>query len=274
MHSKNFRGTDDEKYKKKNILIIGSKWSGMDMLFQFLGAKDESKMADFNTITVAQGNFGFLDKSTNFKKYYDEEKVIIKSANKMVFSEDKVQFEDGSETQIDVVIFCTGYQYKFPFLKDESIIKIEHNGQYFGPTYKRIFSAKDPTLIFIGNIDGPTLEFYIERHAILAKYFIEGKLKLPTSEEMVADAEQFMAEVPDAPSYYKSPPDVHFKLFGVLHQLLLDSGIDAPPLNEEFYKKQQELTSLALQSLCSGDYLDFKSLDCKGYEVSDSSEFF
>jgi len=122
----------------------------MDMLFQFLGAKDESKMTDFNTITVAQGHFGFLHKSSNFKKYKDEGKVIIKSGDNITFTEDKVKFEDGTEQSIDVVIFCTGYQYKFPFLKDDSIIKIEHNGQYFGPLYKRIFSINEPTLIFIG----------------------------------------------------------------------------------------------------------------------------
>lgn len=76
-HVHNFRDAYSDEYKGKNILIVGAKWSGMDILYHFLGHK-RLDVADFKTITVSQGGFGVLHHSTNFKSFYDEGKVIIK----------------------------------------------------------------------------------------------------------------------------------------------------------------------------------------------------
>ena len=104
MHSHNFRTPHSEKFKNKRILFIGSKISGCDILYKFLGSGDDSKVADFESITVSQGRFGFLQNTTNFRKYIEDGKLIIKTTG-LNFKENSVIFEDGSEQEIDTVLF-------------------------------------------------------------------------------------------------------------------------------------------------------------------------
>lgn len=104
MHAHNFRDTSSEEFSGKNILIIGSKISGADIIYKFLGSGDESKMADFKSITIAQGKFGFLHLTTNWRQYIDEGKLTVVNSS-LTFKEDSVVFEDGTEQAIDTVLF-------------------------------------------------------------------------------------------------------------------------------------------------------------------------
>ena len=63
--------------------------------------------------------------------------------------ERSARFEDGSvEHNIDAIVLCTGYAYRFPFLK--SIAPgIESEGVRALPLYKHIFHEQHPTLAFI-----------------------------------------------------------------------------------------------------------------------------
>lgn len=57
-------------------------------------------------------------------------------------------FEDGTSEEIDDILFCTGYNYTFPFLSSTCGVKIVDN--YVHPLYKQIVSIEHPTLAFIG----------------------------------------------------------------------------------------------------------------------------
>jgi len=59
-----------------------------------------------------------------------------------------VRFADGSEEQIDLVVYCTGYRISFPFL-DESLVSATDNRL---PLYRRVVSVDRPGLYFIGFI--------------------------------------------------------------------------------------------------------------------------
>ena len=67
----------------------------------------------------------------------------------------RVRFADGSEEEIDLVVYCTGYQISFPFL-DESVFAARDNRM---PLYKRAVSAENPGLYFIGFVQplGPIM---------------------------------------------------------------------------------------------------------------------
>ena len=62
------------------------------------------------------------------------------------FERDRVRFVDGSEEEIDLVIYCTGYKISFPFLED-SVISATDNRV---PLYRRVVSVENPGLYFIG----------------------------------------------------------------------------------------------------------------------------
>ena len=104
MHAHNFRTPNSDQFVNKHILFVGAKMSGCDILYKFLGNGDDSKVADFKSITISQGRFGFLQNTTNFRKYIENGKLIIKNAG-LDFKENSVIFEDGTEQEIDTVLF-------------------------------------------------------------------------------------------------------------------------------------------------------------------------
>uniref|UniRef100_A0A914WPE3 Flavin-containing monooxygenase n=1 Tax=Plectus sambesii TaxID=2011161 RepID=A0A914WPE3_9BILA len=69
-----------------------------------------------------------------------------------------VTFEDGSNEDIDDIIFCTGYTFSFPFLEKGTLVPVDDNQMSL---YKRIFppDLSHSSLALIGFIDplGPTV---------------------------------------------------------------------------------------------------------------------
>ncbi len=59
-----------------------------------------------------------------------------------------VRFVDGSEEEIDLVVYCTGYKITFPFF-DEKLVSAADNRL---PLYRRVVSPEHPGLYFIGFI--------------------------------------------------------------------------------------------------------------------------
>ncbi len=92
-----------------------------------------------------------------------------------------IRFEDGSEEDVDLVIYCTGYKISFPFF-DPSLISAPDNEV---PLYRRVVSPEHPGLYFIGLLQPlgaimPLAEAQSEWVADL----LEGKVGLPDREEM------------------------------------------------------------------------------------------
>jgi dimethylaniline monooxygenase (N-oxide forming) len=64
------------------------------------------------------------------------------------FDGHRVRFVDGSEEEIGLVIYCTGYKITLPFL-DPSVVSVSDNRV---PLYRRVASVEHPGLYFIGLI--------------------------------------------------------------------------------------------------------------------------
>jgi thioredoxin reductase len=60
----------------------------------------------------------------------------------------RVRFADGSEEEIDLVVYCTGYRISFPFF-DPAVVSADGNRL---PLYRRVASVEHPGLFFIGFI--------------------------------------------------------------------------------------------------------------------------
>jgi dimethylaniline monooxygenase (N-oxide forming) len=92
-----------------------------------------------------------------------------------------VRFDDGSEEEIDLVVYCTGYKIEFPFL-DESVFAAQDNRM---PLYKRAVSVENPGLYFIGFIQplGPIMPLAEAQCEWIADLLTEAAA-LPAAEEM------------------------------------------------------------------------------------------
>ncbi len=92
-----------------------------------------------------------------------------------------VRFADGSEEEIDLVVYCTGYKITFPFF-DEKVVSATDNRL---PLYRRVVSVDHPGLFFLGFIQPlgaimPIAEAQSEWVADL----LGGRAKLPSAAEM------------------------------------------------------------------------------------------
>jgi len=92
-----------------------------------------------------------------------------------------VRFEDGSEEEIDLVVWCTGYKISFPFF-DPGLISAPDNEI---PLYRRVVSPDNPGLYFVGLLQPlgaimPLAEAQSEWIADL----LEGKVGVPSPAQM------------------------------------------------------------------------------------------
>jgi len=92
-----------------------------------------------------------------------------------------VRFADGSEEEIDLVVYCTGYKITFPFF-DPDLIAAEDNRL---PLYRRVVSVEHPGLYFIGLIQplGAIMPL-AEAQAEWVGDLLQGRAALPPAAEM------------------------------------------------------------------------------------------
>jgi thioredoxin reductase len=103
-----------------------------------------------------------------------------------------VRFVDGTEEEIDLVVYCTGYRITFPFLRPE-VFEATDNRM---PLYKRVVSVEAPGLYFIGFVQplGPVMPVAEAQSEWLAD-LLSGMARLPADTEMrseIADHEERM----------------------------------------------------------------------------------
>jgi cation diffusion facilitator CzcD-associated flavoprotein CzcO len=95
-----------------------------------------------------------------------------------------VRFVDGSEEEIDLVVYCTGYKISFPFF-DEDLVSADENRL---PLYRRVVSVEHPGLYFIGLIQplGAIMPL-AEAQAEWVADLLGGRGTLPPPAEMRAE---------------------------------------------------------------------------------------
>lgn len=103
------------------------------------------------------------------------------------------ELSDGSRLEADVILFCTGYHYTFPFLDDAKVgLTIEN--RIVAPLYKHMIHTGYPSLCFIGIPIQicPFPQFDLQVQLFLKT--LSGQLKLPSKEEMEMDTGKEMQD--------------------------------------------------------------------------------
>ena len=93
----------------------------------------------------------------------------------------RIRFADGSEEEIDLVVYCTGYKITFPFF-DPQVFSAPDNQL---PLYRRVVSVERPGLYFLGFIQplGPIMPL-AEAQAEWVADLLQGRAALPPAGEM------------------------------------------------------------------------------------------
>jgi dimethylaniline monooxygenase (N-oxide forming) len=92
-----------------------------------------------------------------------------------------VRFVDGTEEEVDLVVYCTGYKITFPFFRPEVLAAPDNRL----PLYRRVVSVERPGLYFIGFIQplGPIMPL-AEAQVEWVADLVSGKTALPAPAEM------------------------------------------------------------------------------------------
>jgi dimethylaniline monooxygenase (N-oxide forming) len=103
-----------------------------------------------------------------------------------------VRFADGSEEEVDLVVYCTGYRITFPFF-DPELVAAEDNRLSL---FRRVASVEHPGLYFLGFIQplGAIMPL-AEAQAEWVADLLDGRAALPSAEEMRAEIADYQRKM-------------------------------------------------------------------------------
>lgn len=164
-HSHNYRRPGI--FRGRRIALWGTSASGADI------ATELSAVAD----VIWCGNA--FEKTTPGSKVRD---LHVFPSPRRITPEGRLAFADGSVSEpVDTFMFCTGYEYDFPFLAPD-IVRVSDNRVH--PLYQQLISPDYPTLGFIGI---PFLIIPFPLFEIQSKWFaalLGGAVQLPAASDM------------------------------------------------------------------------------------------
>ncbi|EED86991.1 predicted protein [Thalassiosira pseudonana CCMP1335] len=148
----NFRGRtihaieydNPNDYKDLTVLCIGARASGADIARE---------------IGLVAKQVFLSDSTCNEKREYDN--VVVMPRTQSVDEEGGIHFSAKSDpaadeewvaTNVDVIIFCSGYDYQFPFINDKSNLNLEciPGERRVQPLYEQLWHARHLSVAFIG----------------------------------------------------------------------------------------------------------------------------
>lgn len=174
VHSHDYRKPDP--FKGKSVVVIGAGPSGMDLTLEISSVAKQVSMSHHLAEEI---NTCF---PPNVRQKPDVKHV---EGNTVVF-------EDGSRQETDILFYCTGYLYSFPFLSEECRVTVEDN--CVQPLYKHLIHMDHTTLCLVG------LPYYVCAFTMFdlqVRFFLKtlsGEVSLPSKEEMIQDSEKETAK--------------------------------------------------------------------------------
>jgi len=173
IHSKAYR--KPEEYTGKKVLVIGNAASGLDIAYQVSEYSQQPVVLSSRSASIfATG------KPPPWRKDVLQSVEFLPSSS----YDRAVKFEDGHiEEGIDQVIFCTGYYYSIPFVRDFKPLLIT-DGLRIQDVYRDLFYIHHPSLVLpVINLRVIPFPLAENQAAVVARIW-SGRLSLPSQEDM------------------------------------------------------------------------------------------
>lgn len=171
-HSKHFR--KPQAFVDKKVIVVGNSASGLDI---------SSQISPFSKLVLlSQKSESYL--AGGFAS--DSKIQSVSQISRFDPTSKTVHFSDGRiEEEVDSILFCTGYLYTLPFLRDLSPNPVR-DGTHIEHTYRHLLYTPHPTLSFLA-LPQRVIPFPLSeaQSSVLARIY-SGRLSLPSEEEMEA----------------------------------------------------------------------------------------
>ncbi|CAI2366913.1 unnamed protein product [Moneuplotes crassus] len=198
-HIHQLKKMEPQDFDEKAVLIVGAWISANDLILNLFFREDTKDLVHPKKVYITGRTTELIEKSKDLQELNDMGLLEIKKGNVTRINPNSVEFGDGTEEEIDTIIYSTGYRYSIPFIDPkDKIIEFDtkqKDGYYFGPLYKRMFCINEPNIYFVGLVEKAPLIHYIhERQVFLIKELILGKISLPSKREMLSELEKDLSE--------------------------------------------------------------------------------
>ncbi|KAL7297720.1 flavin-containing monooxygenase FMO GS-OX5-like [Trichogramma pretiosum] len=244
LHSHDYR--KPEPFADKRVVVIGAGPSGMDLALEI------SKKAKRVILSHHL-------KETILTKFPDN---VVQKVDVAELKENSAVFKDGSEEDIDIVFYCTGYKYSFPFLSPKAGVSVDSN--MVQPLYKHVIAVEKPSLAFIG------LPFYVcafsmfDLQARFVLKFWTKECELPSRQAMLQELEAEKRERFEAKGFQKR----QFHMMGPLqgdyyNELALAAKLE--PLPPVLTKLHNESSNRFLEDLVHYREDRYRIIDAENY---------
>ncbi|XP_042287989.1 flavin-containing monooxygenase FMO GS-OX5 isoform X2 [Thunnus maccoyii] len=175
LHSHAYRCA--ETFSGQSVVVLGAKASGLDISMELAKAGVQ--------VTLSHGRPRFT---------FPLPPGIQQSSPVVAVEDDgSFRFQDGSVGSADVLLFCTGYNFRYPFL-DAAQLGLEIQDHMVAPLYRFIMPPAFPSLFFIGicKIICPFPNFDCQVQFSLA--VLDGSVTLPSRAQMEDDVRRELQE--------------------------------------------------------------------------------
>lgn len=175
---------DPSEFEGKRVLCIGGRASGADIAREISAYAEKVYLSDttcpeplVDGLPHKQGNVFWVPRT----EAINQDSTIV--------------FQHCSETpHVDIIIYCTGYDYKFPFINEYSNLDLSvvPGERRVMPLYNQLWHAHYPNLTFIGLQHSivPFPFFEIQAEAIVSQLMSSSQWKLPNRKERIQSAEE------------------------------------------------------------------------------------
>nr|CBX26643.1 flavin-dependent monooxygenase (ZvFMOa) [Zonocerus variegatus] len=170
IHAHEFRCPDS--FRNRRVLVIGAGPSGHDLALNISYVAKQVFISRRELKTV-EGLFP--DNVT--------EKPLLTS-----LSEYTAHFSDGTSTDIDDIIYCTGYRFRFPFLSPECGVIVDEKRVH--PLYLHVLNINKPTMGFVGVPHDACFSILFDLQAQWFTAVLAGRCTLPDAETMRKEEEE------------------------------------------------------------------------------------
>ncbi|XP_005462578.1 flavin-containing monooxygenase FMO GS-OX4 isoform X1 [Oreochromis niloticus] len=175
LHSHSYRFA--EPFTGQSVVVLGAKASGLDISLELANVGAQVTLSHRRprlTFPLPAG----IQQSSSVEAVEDD---------------GRIRFQDGSVTEADVLMFCTGYNFRFKFL-DAAQLGLDIQDQMMSPLYRFMVPPAFPSLFFIGicKIICPFPNFNCQVQFALA--VLEGSVTLPSRVQMEDEVRRELQE--------------------------------------------------------------------------------
>jgi cation diffusion facilitator CzcD-associated flavoprotein CzcO len=192
-HSKYYRRPKD--FTGQKVIVVGNSASGADISAQVAVQCQQPLLWSSKSVSL------FSATHSSGKAPRRE----VPPIKRFIPENRGVEFEDGTiESDIDAIMFATGYFYSLPFLENVKPALIT-DGSHVNHTYQHIFYSPQPTLSFLA-LNQRVIPFPIAeaQSSVIARVY-SGRLSLPPYTEMQKWEQDVITEAGDGRNFHLLP---------------------------------------------------------------------